>query len=122
MAKVLLVDDDPSILELLKEFLSGKGYEVQVAENGKQALQAMKVQRPDVVLLDIQMPEMDGLTTLRSIKALDKDVGVIMISGVRDGQICKQALTEGAFDYVVKPFDFDYLEKTLWWKIKMMVL
>ena len=121
-ARVLVVDDDPATVELLQEFLVAKGYEVLTASDGAEALQKVKEERPHLILLDIQMPKMEGLEVLRQVKAIDPTVSVIMVTGVNEEAIGRQAMALGAFDYIVKPLDLPYLERTLWYKLTMMTL
>ena len=121
-ARVLVVDDDPATVELLQEFLVAKGYEVLTASDGAEALQKVKEERPHVILLDIHMPKMDGLEVLRQVKAIDPTVSVIMVTGVNEEAIGRKAMELGAFDYIVKPLDLPYLERTLWYKLTMMTL
>ena len=120
--RVLVVDDEAEGVELLREFLSAKGYEVITASDGDEALRKVKEERPHLILLDIQMPKMDGLEVLRRLREIDKEVGVIMITGVNEQEIARQAMALGAFDYIVKPLDLPYLEQSLWYKISMMTL
>ncbi len=122
MAKVLVVDDEPEAVELLTEFLSSKGYEVLTATSGEEALRRVKEERPHLVLLDIQMPKMNGLEVLRRIREIDPEMGVIMATGVNEEDVGRKALELGAFDYVVKPLDMKYLEGSLWYKITTMLL
>jgi CheY-like chemotaxis protein len=123
MAKrVLVADDDPATVELLQEFLRGKGYEVLTAGDGVEALRMVRQEQPHVVLLDIQMPKMDGLEVLRRLREIDQEVGVIMITGVNEQEIARKAMALGAFDYIVKPLDLPYLEQSLWYKITTMTL
>ena len=120
--RVLVVDDDPAAVELLQEFLTAKGYQVITAGDGAEGLRRAKEERPHLILLDIQMPKMDGLEVLRHLRAIDKEVGVIMITGVNDEETARQAMALGAFDYIVKPLDLPYLERSLWYKITAMKL
>ncbi|MBI4457319.1 MAG: response regulator [Acidobacteria bacterium] len=120
MAKILVVDDDPVIVDLLKQFLERKNYAVVTASDGLEALENVRQESPKVVLLDIWMPSKSGLQVLKEIKEYNKDIGVIMVTGVTDEEIGRAALTMGAFDYIIKPFDFDYLEKALWWKLQLL--
>ncbi len=121
-ARVLVVDDDPATVELLQEFLLAKGYEVLTASDGAEALRTVKAERPHLLLLDIMLPKLDGLEVLRQVKALDPTVGVIMVTGVNEEAIGRQAMGLGAFDYIVKPLDLPYLEQSLWYKLTMMSL
>ena len=122
MAKVLVVDDEPEAVELLVEFLSAKGYEVLTATNGEEAVRRVKEDRPHLVLLDVRMPKMDGMEALRRIREIDPEMGVIMVTGVNEEDVGRKALEQGAFDYIVKPLDLKYLERSLWYKITTMLL
>jgi DNA-binding response OmpR family regulator len=122
MARVLVVDDEPDAVELLQEFLSGKGYEVVTAGSGEEAMERVKADRPHLMLLDVRMPGMNGMDVLRQVRQIDKEVGVIMVTAVNEEDTGRQAMALGAFDYVVKPLDLAYLEKSLWYKITTMLL
>lgn len=122
MPRVLVVDDEPDARELLQEFLTGKGYEVLTASDGEEALQRVKAERPHLIFLDVRMPKMDGLEVLKRVREIDQEVGVIMVTAVKEEDIGRQALQLGAFDYITKPLDLKYLEQSLWVKITMMTL
>lgn len=122
MAKVLVVDDEPEAVELLVEFLSSKGYEVLTATSGEEALRRVKEDRPHLVLLDVRMPQMNGLEVLQRIREIDAEMGVIMVTAVNEEDVGRKALELGAFDYIVKPLDLKYLERSLWYKIATMLL
>jgi len=122
MAKVLVVDDEPEAVELLVEFLSSKRYEVLTATNGEEAVRRVKEDRPHLVLLDVRMPKMDGMEALRRIREIDPEMGVIMVTGVNEEDVGRKALELGAFDYIVKPLDLKYLERSLWYKITTMLM
>jgi DNA-binding response OmpR family regulator len=120
--RVLVVDDEAEAVELLQEFLVGKGYEVSTASDGAEALRKVKEERPHLILLDVRMPKMDGLEVLRQVKAIDPTVGVIMVTAANEEAIGRRAMELGAFDYIVKPLDLPYLERSLWYKLTMMTL
>jgi len=120
--RVLVVDDDPAAVELLREFLTAKGYQVITAGDGAEGLRRVKEERPHLVLLDIQMPKMDGLEVLRQLRQIDQKVGVIMVTAVNEEETARQAMALGAFDYITKPLDLQYLEQSLWYKITAMKL
>jgi two-component system response regulator AtoC len=122
MARVLVVDDEPDSVELLQEFLTGKGYEIVTASNGEEALRKVKEERPHLVLLDVRMPDMNGLDVLRKVREFDQEVGVIMVTAVNEEDTGRQALKLGAFDYIVKPLNLEYLERSLWYKVTTMLL
>lgn len=102
---VLVVDDEPSIVQLSRLYLEREGYRVIEAGDGKRALEAIRRDRPALVLLDIMLPEMDGLEVCRSLRAEKNQVPVIMVSA-RDEDIDKiLGLELGADDYLTKPFN-----------------
>lgn len=107
-ASVLVVDDEPQIRRVLKTALVSKGYSVREARNGEEALEIVREERPDLVLLDMNMPGMDGLETCRELRR-SLDLPIIMLT-VRSGEQDKvSALDAGADDYVVKPFGIEEL-------------
>ncbi|MEL6160361.1 MAG: response regulator [Cyanobacteria bacterium J06623_5] len=105
-ATILLVDDQPQNLRLLSELLEEQGYDVQQAINGKVALQAISHNRPDLILLDIYMPEMDGYSVCQQIKAnpTTQDIPVIFISALDEAWDKVKAFSAGGNDYITKPF------------------
>lgn len=111
--KILVVDDEPPVGEILSEFFTPKGYEVICALGGLEGLSKLEKFQPDVVLLDVRMPDMDGITVLRRIRDANTRVGVLMMSGNTDSEAAKETLQLGAFDYILKPFDFDYLDRAV---------
>jgi len=113
LGRVLVVDDEPEVRQLLQEFLSGRGYEVRVSGDGMAALDSLDVLRPDLVLLDVAMPEMDGVEALKRIVMIDPPVPVIMVTANADISLTSKLLAMGAVDYIPKPFDLDYLEQAV---------
>ena len=103
MIKVLVIDDERPILEMLELSLRSEGYEVLTAENGEIALELFMEHRPKLVLTDIKMPGIDGLEVLRRIKDIDDEVEVIVITGHGDMNTAVSALKYGASDFVTKP-------------------
>jgi len=103
--KVLIVDDDTTIRDFIKELLQGEGYLVETAETGKEALEKIPLFNPDIVLTDYLMPEMDGITLCRAIKNNPEtiDIGVILITGVNDFETRIKGLSAGADDFLAKP-------------------
>jgi len=110
--RLLFVDDEPLILEVLTEHFKGD-YEVETALNGADALGAILRSRPDVVMLDINMPRMNGVQVLKDIKQIDDSIAVIMVTANEQVAMAADALRNGAFGYVPKPFDFRYLDHML---------
>jgi DNA-binding response OmpR family regulator len=116
--KILIVDDDKSVTDFLLRFLKTKGFsQVKAVCTGKAALKAIDKGDIKLVLLDIRLPDIDGVEVLRRIKEKDKHIGVVMITAFPDEDIGRKALSEGAFDYIMKPFDLAYLELCLLSKI-----
>ena len=113
MSKILVVDDEVKACELLKRFLEMKGYDVIMANNGEDAIEKARNEKPDAMLLDIRMPGMEGTEVLIRIREFDKDIGIVMVTAVKEEQVGKEALKAGADEYITKPIDFNYLETTL---------
>ena len=103
---ILLVDDSPANLHLLMDILEGQHYDVRVANSGQRALAAARSSPPDIVMLDITMPDMDGYEVCRELKADDatRDVPIIFVSARDDGMDKVKAFQVGGADYVTKPF------------------
>lgn len=111
--RILVVDDEEGIREVLEEFLTSQRFRVRTASDGPGAVRAIVEAAPDVVLLDIDMPGLSGTDALPTIRSLAPRTAVIMVSGTRDVETAKRALALGAFDYVTKPVDFGYLLQSL---------
>jgi DNA-binding response OmpR family regulator len=111
--KILVVDDEPEVRQLMEHFLTERGYEVRIAENGRLALAALDTFMADVVLLDMHMPEMDGLETLKRLAVRSPSLPVIMVTVNDDVETTTHLLQMGAADYVPKPFNLDYLEQAI---------
>lgn len=106
--KVLMVDDEEQFRATTKKILEKKGFETILAESGEEAIKKLK-ENPDVVILDIKMPGMDGHQALREIRKDKPDIPVIMLTGHGALPSAREALVEGAFDYLTKPCDIDLL-------------
>ena len=104
MAKIMVVDDAAFLRMKCVRVLIEHGYDVVEAENGVESLEKYKESKPDVVLLDITMPDMDGLTALRELKKIDPNAKIAMLTAVDQSGITQEALNDGADLYVVKPF------------------
>jgi len=109
MNKVLIVDDEPDVLLLLRVNLEAAGYQTVLAADGETALIKIDESDPDVVLLDIMMPVMDGWGVLRALSERDNAPRVVVVSAKSSDRDIVRALTSGALDYVTKPFDPDDL-------------
>ena len=105
MAKILIVDDAAFMRMMIKDILTKNGYEVAAeAENGQKAVEKYAEVRPNLVLMDITMPEMDGIQALKKIKELDSSANVIMCSAMGQQAMVIEAIQSGAKDFIVKPF------------------
>ncbi len=113
MVKILVIDDERSIRNTLKEILGFEGYSVEVAENGILGLEIVKNADFDIILCDIKMPEMDGIEVLGKILEIKPETTVVMISGHGNIDTAVEAIKKGAFDFIVKPLDLNRLLITI---------
>lgn len=114
MKKVLIVDDAAFMRTAIKNILEKHGFEViDVAENGSVGVQKYKELKPDIVTMDITMPEMTGLEALKSIIAFDKKAKVVMVSAMGQDQMVMEAVMCGAKSFIIKPFKEDRVIQTL---------
>lgn len=109
MQRILVIDDDPAVTGLLRRGLSYERFDVDTAPSGQEGLALARERYPDLVILDIMMPGMDGLEVLRRLRAADAQLPVIMLTARDTSADEIQGLEYGADDYVVKPFTFDVL-------------
>jgi DNA-binding NtrC family response regulator len=109
-AKVLIVDDEPEICKLFSKVLSKEGYEVLTAGRGTEAIEKVQKEEPKVVLLDIKMPGMDGMETLRRLKETSQETSVIIVTAHGSMDSAVEAIKLGAYDYVTKPFDIEKIK------------
>ena len=107
--KILLVDDEPDVTRILSKRLGRRGYECQAAANGQEAVDAMAQFAFGVIIMDVKMPVMDGMSALQIIHAQWPKTQIILLSGHADMQLAVQAMSEGAFGYLMKPVDIDEL-------------
>ncbi len=118
MIKILLVDDEKGITDLLKTFFQERGFYVETADSGEQALEAIEKNKPNIMFLDIKMKNMDGLQTLEKVKNIDKNIKVIMLTVIEDKEIMEKAKNLGADEYITKPFRTEYLEEVFMKKLQ----
>lgn len=107
--KILLVDDEPDVTRILSKRLGRRGYECQAAANGQEAVDAMTQFAFGVIIMDVKMPVMDGMSALQIIHSRWPKTQIILLSGHADMQLAVQAMSEGAFGYLMKPVDIDEL-------------
>ena len=113
MLRLLVVDDEVDICDFVKNFFKERNFDVFVAYNGSEALSIVETSRPDIVLLDIVMPGIDGIETLKMIKKIDNEVKVIMVTAVEDTEKANEAKRYGAVEYITKPLLLEQLERTV---------
>jgi len=106
---VMIVDDEPDFVEMLSLRLTDQGHRVRSAGNGQEALEALKEEEPEVIVLDIKMPGMDGIETLKTIRARHPLVEIILLTGHGSIDTAVEGLKSGAFDYLLKPAKFEEL-------------
>lgn len=111
--KILVVDDEPDVCETIQHYFDKRGYTVIVAHKAQEAIYKLLTEKPGLVLLDIRMPDIDGVECLRIMKKFDKDVVVIMVTANDDIEIAKEAMAAGAKDYITKPIGFTALETAI---------
>ncbi|MBR6732195.1 MAG: sigma-54-dependent Fis family transcriptional regulator [Bacteroidales bacterium] len=113
MMKILIIDDERSIRNSLKEILLDEGYEVDVAENGAQGVMMAEKEKYSVIFCDIKMPEMDGMEVLDRLGQMGTDAAVVMISGHGDIATAVECIKKGAFDFIQKPLDLNRILITI---------
>src|SRR5882724_9036787 len=113
MSKILVIDDEPGIRDLLDILLRRKGYDVIVAESGQKGLECFRRERPDVLVLDLKMPGMDGLTVLQQVRSLDPKTPVIILTGAGTAETEQRVRALGVTEYVEKEFSLHLLGDAL---------
>lgn len=111
--KLLIVDDEDDVRLFLEDFLSEREFQVITASSAEEGLELIERQIPDIVLLDLMMPGMDGLECLKLIKKKHPKIKVIMITALNDETKVELAKKQGAENYILKPFSLEYLESEL---------
>ena len=112
-AKILIVDDEPFNVDVLQQELEDLNYQIITAANGQEALDKIRSQQPDLILLDLMMPVLDGFAVLSQIKADNdlRDIPVIIVSAADDSKSIVKGIKQGADDYITKPIDAEHLKK-----------
>ncbi|HEV8643599.1 MAG TPA: response regulator [Methylomirabilota bacterium] len=110
--RILIVDDDPTVVEMLSAVLrdSKQAYAIETASKGSDAIATLFWQRPNLVLLDIKLPDMSGIEVLKRIRKADPNIPVLMVSGNATETAFAEALKHGAFAYIPKPFNVLYID------------
>ncbi|MEW6101486.1 MAG: response regulator [Candidatus Omnitrophota bacterium] len=111
--KILIVDDEPDVCNAISSYFGKRGYDVIAAASAKVAMIEFLVERPALILMDIRMPETDGLECLRMIRRVDFEVPIIMLTALTDEDTAKRALESGATDYITKPLSLAAIETAI---------
>jgi len=107
---VLIVDDQYWVKLMLKEALVASGFDTLLASNYREAIEKTKIEKPDIVILDVNLPDADGFDLLSKLKGIKPDIKAIIISGSSNAKYARRAMNEGALRYFIKPFDiFDFI-------------
>ncbi|MDD3906245.1 MAG: response regulator [Candidatus Omnitrophica bacterium] len=121
MIKLLTVDDEKGITDLLCSFFKQRKFHVLAANSGEEALDIVNKDRPDIVFLDIVMGGMTGLEVLEKVKAIDKNIKVIMLTVQGDSETITKAKALGVDEYIIKPFKVKYLQEVVVKKIQELL-
>jgi len=111
MLKLLVVDDEIDICDFVKNFFKERNFEVIMAHNGKEALSVIEREDPDIILMDMKMPVMDGIETLKELAGKGKKI--IMVTAIEDEEKAEEAKSCGAVEYITKPLMLEQLERTV---------
>ncbi|MCS7151388.1 MAG: response regulator [Endomicrobia bacterium] len=111
--RIIVIDDDKEILDLLETFFSTLGHQTDVFTNSIEGLRSIAKEVYDLVLLDIKLPERDGIEVLKEIKSVDTNLPVVMITGYKEAEKVIEAFRNGAMDCLLKPFNFDYIKNNI---------
>ncbi len=120
MKHLLIVDDETEICDFLKTFFEEREFDVRTAHSGEEAMEQVEKSKPQVVLLDVHMPGMDGMKVLREIKSRYPGVKVIMVTALETREKIEEAMRLGADNYITKPLSLEYLEKDVQEKITQL--
>ena len=108
-AHILVVDDEEAILEVVSTMLESRGYKCTALSNGRAAQEFIRKQAPDLILLDLILPEIDGIQLLDWLRGFNREIPVIILTGIHDISTALQVMRRGAYDYILKPFEKDQL-------------
>lgn len=121
-SKILVIDDEKRMCDSIKVLLTNIGYDVDIAENGRVGIDKLKANRYDLVITDLMMPELDGFAVMKHIKGNCPRTLVIVITGYASVESAVRAIRSGAYDYILKPFDFEIIKISVeraWDKLKL---
>jgi DNA-binding NtrC family response regulator len=118
-ARLLVADDEVHIRDILRDFFQRKKYQVDTASTGREVIEKLKTDKPDILLLDLRMPDMNGEDVLKFIDDNRISVGIIIITGY-PGEVKDRKLLNRTYDFIVKPFDLEYLNNTVLTKVVLL--
>ena len=121
-SKILVIDDEKRMCDSIKVLLSNIGYDVDIAENGRVGIDKLRSRRYDLVITDLMMPELDGFAVMKHVKENCPNTLVIVITGYASVESAVRAIRSGAYDYILKPFDFEIIKISVeraWDKLKL---
>lgn len=111
--KLLVVDDEVDVCDFVRKFFRERNFEVKIAHDGRGAVEVVRAEDPDIVLLDLKMPVMGGIEALREIRELGKTCKVVIVTALEDMASVDEARSFGAVDYITKPLLLEQLERTV---------
>lgn len=120
--KIFVIDDEQIVRSSLKNYLNGIGYDVEVFENGQLAIERMKREKPDLILLDLYLPDQNGIDILKEIMQIDNEILVILITGYGTVEAAVEAIKEGAYDFIRKPLEAEKIEMIIKKALKTILL
>src|SRR2546429_5775645 len=120
MATLLLIDDDPDLLpDQVGHVFPAPAHRVEIARTGREGLERISDVRPDVILLDLRLPDQSGLDVLKQLRQIDARIPVVLVTAVRSAESAIEAMRQGAYDYLLKPLDLQELDRVIGEALKM---
>ena len=114
MANLLLIDDDPDLLpDQMRQVFPAPAHRVEIAPTGSEGLERVRDGRPDVILLDLRLPDQSGLDVLKQLRQIDARIPVVFVTVVRSADSAIEAMRQGAYDYLLKPLDLQKLDRVV---------
>ncbi len=112
-AKILIIDDEPDLCAQFAKIFQSEGHTVLKATSGRQGITIAKKSQPELIFLDLKMPQMDGITTLKYLRQVAKGAEIVVLTGVGTLKTAQEAMKLGAYDYTTKPFDLDLIRQLI---------
>ncbi|MBI2336708.1 MAG: response regulator [Deltaproteobacteria bacterium] len=113
MTTLLMIDDERELLEVFAKFFPKRGYQVFTAASGLEGLKVARKEKPDLIVLDMRMPKLDGFETLKQLRKRDKKTRVVMLTGYGTAGLIREASELNISDFVAKPFDLHHLQRLI---------